>query len=1270
MSAQPASAPVPHPLDEVPQTFLAGDSYDAREALETYIRRDLLGPWDGTTEALPHRSAGPRDRYLVGMLGPRPTDGTSAQAARNAAQLADVESGADGDRTDTEPTELLTPQAAGRIWASSMGLSFTVPASIGTLTVTARWGRYSLTDTLTEDDRTRRVWGREPVEKPKDIDVTGTGDRRIVLEGDSAAGPSVLLDVKVRQRDGGPGGEDLRVVEVALVNQLDDSVDRKDANWLFQTELDVTAFADADAAVFLPIDDPLAHGAVSAHEDSEEDRLRLLYRDSLRHAVGRNVAVRAEVRAGERRAHRLTTTWLPVHDVPSTTAPRVEEQPLLAGLELGMDELAELAVPTRRKELRAALAPLADGYHTWLKEQRERLQSLPEDLRGAAGFAIDQAEEVCNRIALGIDALDADDIALEAFRFANRAMALQRRNTAIAAARAGHEDDQSSYQPAKDAVEAKGKEGASWRPFQLAFVLLNLASLSRPGHPDRGAGAEAVVDLLFFPTGGGKTEAYLGLAAYTFALRRLQGVIGGGGDARSGEAGVGVLMRYTLRLLTAQQFQRAAALVAAAEVLRREAYTGGDLRWGRTPFRIGLWVGTSVSPNWFPEAREQIAGARESADDKHARVIQVLSCPWCGSGLTAHRNMEADERTRRVLLYCPRGEGEDRCPFSRKSAPKEGIPVLTVDEEIYRLAPAMLIATVDKLAQLPWNGYAGLLFGRVTELCPVHGYRHDDLDEKTECRSRHRGEQPARTVTRLRPPDLIIQDELHLISGSLGTTVGLFESAVDQLCSWAFTDERGTRYEVGPKIVASTATTKRAADQVRGVFGRKLAVFPPQVLDVGDTFFSRQVEVSRTDPGRRYLGVCAHGTRLKAAEIRVAEILLLGAQQLFDDYGAPADPYMTLVGYFNATRELAGMRRYLDDDITTRVRSNGGRKGHETIANRIVGRTGMLSIQELTSRISSSEISATLKRLEGGFDQERDTSARRRALMAEFAAAKKEKREPRALPTHPAKQAVDVVLATSMLQVGVDVSRFGLMLVVGQPKNTAEYIQASSRVGRDPARPGLVVTLYNWSRPRDLAHFEDFAHYHATFYRQVEALSVTPFTRRALDRGTAPTYIAALRQAVYENSRNTDAHTVDLDGEIAAEVERRLLDRAEAVGGPRARGYLAERIEVLKEAWTGKREGSAVLGYRKEKKKDTVVAPLLRRADGARWDALTVPMSMRETENEINLLLPGGGRLMEASTNSGPEWNFGQGRGDDGHAEVDADEYGDVAASATRRGKR
>ncbi|UNO39420.1 DISARM system helicase DrmA [Streptomyces sp. MST-110588] len=1280
MASQPDVTDVPHPIDEVPQTFRNGDSYDVRDGLEKYIRLDLLGPWDGDTEELPKSSAGPRDRYLVGMLGPRADDSeTSTDIARAAAQSADnEESGDEGQEEYGGLGERLTPQAAGRIWASSMGLSFVVPASVGMLSVVAGWGRYALSEQLGEDAGAVRVWGREPVERDADIDVTQTGGRRFVLDGDDSAG--VHLDVQVRQRDVGADGEDLRVVEVALVNRQPEGTGReRDKQWLFQTRLEVAAFPDGKAAVFLPIDDPLDPRCADPYEDdAEERRLRLLYRDELRYALGRNVAVHAEVRPGERRSHRLRTTWLPTYDVRATTAPTAADQPLLVGLELGMDELAALAVPSRRTELSVALAPLADGYSAWLAEQRDKARGLPEDLRIAAEAAIDEAEEVCHRIAFGVAALETDDDALDAFRFANRAMALQRRNTDIAAARAGRENDASSYREAYEKVYAKGKEGASWRPFQLAFVLLNLASLSRPEHPHRSTGREALVDLLFFPTGGGKTEAYLGLTAFTFALRRLQGVVGTGAEARDGSGGVAVLMRYTLRLLTAQQFQRAAALVSACEVLRREEFDR-DARWGQTPFRIGLWVGTGVSPNWFGEAQEQVAGARESASDKHARVIQVLTCPWCGQGLSAHSDMKADEDRRRVLLYCGRAEGEDRCPFSRRSAPGEGIPVLTVDEEIYRLAPAMVIATVDKFAQLPWNGYAGLLFGRVTEWCPRHGYRHADLDEHTGCRSRHnrKGDNLPATVAqpvgRLRPPDLIIQDELHLISGALGTTVGLFESAVDQLCSWTYTDSAGTTHEVGPKIVASTATTKRAAEQVLGVFGRRVAVFPPQVLDVGDTFFSRRIEADRDQPGRRYLGICAHGTRLKAAEIRVAEIMLLAAQQQFDEYGTPADPYMTLVGYFNATRELAGMRRYMDDDITTRVRSTGSRRGVRSLADRIPTRTGMLTIQELTSRISSAEIGVTLRRLEAPFDPERDTTARRRAFAAEIVAAAKQKRDPRVEPTRFDERSVDVVLATSMLQVGVDVSRFGLMLVVGQPKNTAEYIQASSRVGRDRKRPGLVVTLYNWSRPRDLAHYEDFEHYHATFYRQVEALSVTPYSRRSLDRGTAATYVAALRQAALDTSRNTDAHTVDLHGPLAAHVDARLLDRAERVGGATARQYLSERIDVLKDRWEDERLKGGRLGYRAEKQKDTVVHGLLHRADGSRWDELTAPMSMRETENEINLLLPGGGHLVDQPTHGGPAWTFLP-RPDDQDGEataepVDADEFGQ-AAGAAGKGRR
>ncbi|MFI5802205.1 DISARM system helicase DrmA [Streptomyces sp. NPDC051561] len=1242
---------------EVPQTLVPATSYEVRDELGELISRDLLGPWDGDLEEFDPKAAGPRDRYLVGMLGPKRTLTSSLDAAGD---QADGDLGGEGDGTEHDMPEKLTTQNAGRMWASSMGMMFAVPEddSTGAVSVRIRWGRYHRTQVLTEDEKALTTkplttWSREQVDIPKEVRLDQAAHQVLALTADHPDAPGVRLIVDVRSRPDGSGGA-IRVVELSLVNAQEEPSSGKDTAWLFQARIEVTAL-DGAAPVFLPIADVLEGQGGGRYEDPEEQHLDLLYRNQLSHARGRNVAVEVTPEEGTRRAKALATTWLPVHNVPATLAPSAKDAPHLAGLELSMDRLAIL----EPAELSDALAPLADGYAAWLEERRAQAEGLPPALRDRALAAIDAAGDVSVRITLGVDLLKDPDHpeALEAFRFANEAMALQRRHTAVAALR---EDEGLGFAEAKAVIDGKGEEAASWRPFQLAFVLLNLRALTIPGLEEREAGPQAVVDLLFFPTGGGKTEAYLGLAAFTFAIRRLQGVVGGGADARSGEAGVAVLMRYTLRLLTAQQFQRAAALVCAAEVLRREKYGAGDLRWGETPFRIGLWVGLSVSPNSFEDAKNQVAEAKESGDGRGAKVLQTLACPWCGTALSAQRDLQVDEDLRRVLLYCANGEGEAACLFSRRRSPREGLPILTVDEEIYRLTPSLLIATVDKLAQLPWRGSAGMLFGRVSRRCPRHGYRHADLDARTKCVDSHnaKGKLPAVTsqaVSRLRPPDLIIQDELHLISGALGTTVGLFEAAVDELCSWPVSDGYGGIRRAGPKIVASTATTKRAADQILGVFARKAAIFPPQVIDVEDTFFSQQVPLSKEAPGRRYMGVCAHGTRLKAAEIRLAEILLLAGQTLFDKYGRAADPYMTLVGYFNATRELAGMRRLLDDDIVTRVRVHGRRKGLSDRGTR----SGMLTVEELTSRISSGQITEVLKRLEVPFDEEQQTTLRRRAFWQEVAESKKHKvrLDAARLPLlNEGAGGIDVVLATSMLQVGVDVSRFGLMVVTGQPKQTAEYIQASSRVGRDANRPGLVVTLYNWTRPRDLAHFEDFDNYHATFYRRVEALSVTPFARRSLDRTAAAAWIAAVRNTVEDHSRNADAFDVDLHGPEVADVTARFLDRAETVAGARARGYLSERIETLKDRWETEKESHARLGYETGKWNGQQLVGLLKRAGSGSWDELTVAQSMRETENEINLLMPGTG--MFDVTGGAPPWAYAGGGGGAGSGE--SEESGDI----------
>ncbi len=352
-----------------------------------------------------------------------------------------------------------------------------------------------------------------------------------------------------------------------------------------------------------------------------------------------------------------------------------------------------------------------------------------------------------------------------------------------------------------------------------------------------------------------------------------------------------------------------------------------------------------------------------------------------------------------------------------------------------------------------WSG------GRL--LRAAHGFRSPGLaesSEELEINGVHRakGTAPSAKVlpqNPLRPPDLIIQDELHLISGPLGTLVGLYETAIDRLCTWEVNGKK-----IRPKVVCSTATIRRANDQVYALFLRNLNIFPPTGLEIGDNFFSLQRKSSEKTPGRKYIGVCAPGRRLKAALIRVYIAFLSSAQVLFEKHGLDADPWMTLVGYFNSLRELGGMKRLVDDDVRTRLRKMADRG----LANRTLYTPD--TVKELTSRLGSGAIPEILDLLESRFDP---------VILEQIKTRKSGGGEYVARP-------LDVLLATNMISVGVDVPRLGLMVVAGQPKTTAEYIQATSRVGRK--HPGLVCTVFNWARPRDLSHYETFEHYHSTFW--------------------------------------------------------------------------------------------------------------------------------------------------------------------------------------------
>ena len=1178
-----------------------------RAELERLVCRDLLGPVGGPEEEI---TDSVRDRYLVGMLAP--------QKQQIPWEEQDDPNQTGNDNPDDGPIDHSTSQAP-TMFPSSFGVTFTVDGAATALYVKATWGRYErVKSALLTSEKTgaaRTVWKRTPMGgHPQTISLAVGTITAIVPDAEQ---PEVCVRGLVRRSD------DVWIVTLFLVNNQDEPKKLRDAAWIFQPELTITgaAFRQRTQRQSAP---------EAAPASAEDTALAMIYRNAVEFAVGHGISVHATLAADDpTRATALTTVVIPAYEVPQTIAPTAAEQPALADLVVDMKVLA--TVPNGG--FAAALRPLTRAYDAWIAQQTARIADPNARLRDfatTAATALAQCRTALARIEAGIALLDRHVQAADAFRFMNEAMGQQRVHTLYAeAVRRGFHGELgigdggsgiagrgvgaiSGDNPTEPATRPPTADrqyprldtpsiplppsstfdepkNRSWRPFQLAFILINLPSLTDLHHPDRSEHPTALADLLWFPTGGGKTEAYLGLTAFTLAIRRLQGTVAG----RSGLDGVAVLMRYTLRLLTLQQFQRATTLICACEVIRR----ADPHRWGTTPFRLGLWVGQRTTPNTTEQSDEALK--REHGHFKQGSSVggsgspaQLTNCPWCGAKIQPEKgHIQVNKHTQRTSIYC--GDPLGNCPFSRKHADGEGLPALVVDEDIYRRLPALLIATVDKFAQLPWNGATGMLFGQVDGYCSRHGFRAPDLDDKTSHRAQ--GGMPAVQVQPcppLRPPDLIIQDELHLISGPLGTLVGLYETVVDRLAAW---DVDGRR--VRPKVIASTATIRRAPDQVHALFLRQVAVFPPQGLDADDSFFARQQRDTTQEAGRRYLGICAIGKRQKAVLIRVYTAYMAAAQYLYQQYGRLVDPWMTLVGYFNAMRELGGMRRLVEDDVRSRL--------NKTDQLGLAKRRPPL-LEELTSRKGALDIPRILDLLEVPFDP--TDEAKREAARKSGARID--------LPVP-----LDVLLATNMISVGVDVKRLGLMVVSGQPKTTAEYIQATSRVGRQ--FPGLVCTIFNWARPRDLSHYEQFEHYHATFYQHVEALSVTPFAAQAMRRGLAALLVALVRLLGDEFNANERAGRVVAGHPYLGEALRIIAERAALVTGQqRLQAEVTQILTALIDTWRDQAShtvGGRILGYKD--KKDGVTVGLLHAPEAGRWEAFTCLNSLRDVEPGVGLIL-------------------------------------------------
>jgi len=1170
---------------------------------------DLLGPAGGEGEELTERTV--RDRYLVGVLAPSRSAGAASKPAGDEEEEEEIHLIPDelpeggSDTADDGSTDADTPVTVAHL-PSSMGMTFSVDADVKSIKVSATWGQYKREKREDQSDQrgqAPRVWKR--YSRGGSIEVP-LKDGPIKPKAPDPKFPDIYIQGQIRKRI------THYVVTLFLVNAQEE-VRPKDEYHIFQPKL-VASGVDGQA-IFCK------RTTLGSNNDLEERLMALLHRHHVEFAVGHGVSVHTETaKDSSDRAVSIETVIVPCHEAPRTTPPTEEDADdnpafgKLAGLVLDMKLLAE----AEAKALPKQLEPLVRAYRDWIDRKEAKLSDPKEGLSqfGDAGqVAIDNCRSTLKRIEDGLELLMKDSKAFEAFQFMNRAMWLQRTRSIYAErVRRGEQPDFD-----KDIDEPKNR---SWRPFQIAFILLNLPGVTKLDHPERGVGPEALADLLFFPTGGGKTEAYLGLSAYTMGLRRLQGTVAG----RVGDEGVAVLMRYTLRLLTIQQFQRATALMCACEWICRKALESGDKRWGRTPFRIGLWVGRRTTPNRTDDAAEAIKQARGNQyfGGGIGTPYQLTACPWCGSAIEAGKHLDSrpyPQGSGRTLTYC--GDKLGQCLFSKRQAPEEGLPVVVVDEEIYRRLPTLLIATVDKFAQMPWKGEVQMLFGQVNGLCERHGFKSPEIEDSTFHPKSNLGLPAAKTVEHgpLRPPDLIIQDELHLISGPLGTLVGLYETAIDKLCAWEVNGK-----QVRPKLIASTATIKNADVQVRSLFLRTVNIFPPPGLDVRDNFFSIQREPTEEEFGRRYLGICAPGRRLKAALIRVYVACLCSAQSLYEKYGKPVDPWMTLVGYFNSMRELGGMRRLVDDDVFSRCRKQD-RRG---LAKRFFSPD---YLAELTSRMRSEDIPLILDRLEAGFDPELEERRKEAFKTKDF----------KNIPKRP----LDVMLATNMISVGVDVKRLGLMVVAGQPKAT-EYIQATSRVGR--TFPGLVCTVFNWARPRDLSHYETFEHYHTTFEKHVEPLSVTPFSPGALQRGSAGLLVSLVRLRSIEFNSNEAASRITTGNPYVQDAIEAISKRAELIGdGPRTGDFC--RAELLSKAdlWqaeaqntTGGRTLTYTEPYGPDGPRRGTAVKLLHSPGMERWEEFTCLNSLREVEPPVKFIISDGG-LDEVTGDASPEVPQGEG---------------------------
>lgn len=1012
-----------------------------RDQLIEFVEREFIGPdpidWEGMVQSNGQEILAtdpPRTRYIAGILYPAETTDTEVELQdEECEQLDDIEFSEreikpkKEERNNIEfledAEELINRSNAYRQSAISITVAVKTDDNIQVEVSAGTYTKVSYTDPVTERKtdkypRTALVWEND--NQPLTLPTAKDGLKKMPV-----GTTGLQFDVTYRYQ---MGTSCIYTFTLENTKQKNGDIVR-DEDCFFQCK-----FKLYSEKGFAPLSD--SHRIT---EDEDYQSNQLLYRNVKNYAIGHGCA--SDWDDGD------TVKW-----ISTATFPKYDIKPIvpstIEGVSLDMLKMSPYGdFSDTVKELRMMCAK----YREWINGLRMIKKDLEPEYKFTADRHIKNCETCLHRMENGVDLLEQNETVRTAFLYMNLAMLMQQLHYNLPLQKwvdNGAGDirlvDPVAIPLVTDDTTWHNKEHriyGKWRPFQLAFVLMNLRSMY-----DRDCKERGIVDLIWFPTGGGKTEAYLGLSAYTIFVRRL---------LNKEDKGTAILMRYTLRLLTAQQYERASAMICACEIIRKEH----EELFGKNRITIGLWVGGDTTPNSMDGAKGAVKKYDKLKQDGKENPFVMLKCPWCGAQMGAvqrgslweiagYKKVLGPRKKSKIVFRCR----NDKCDFS-----KDDLPLFVVDDAIYEATPTLLLGTVDKFAMLPFRPQAQCLFG------------YQNGQKKSS-------------------PDLIIQDELHLISGPLGSMVGHYETLIHELCT-----TRTPSGEIHPKIIASTATISRAKEQCHALYGcdrEDVFQFPPSGLDAGNSFFA---EEDRTQNGRRYVGILATGSSSDATTaIRLFASLLYGAKAMKVDKESDRDPYWTNMGYYNSIRELGQaatwIRADIDQHLDVMYKRRFDDKRYSSKEEYRKNRRYIWRDEELTSRISGSEVTASLANLGTSYPARPDADGR--------------------IKEHP----IDICLATNMISVGLDVSRLGLMTVAGQPKTTSEYIQATSRVGRNAKNaPGIVFVLYRPGRPRDKSYYEQFKSYHSRIYCNVEPTSVTPFSAPVRERALHAIMIGMMR---------------------------------------------------------------------------------------------------------------------------------------------------------------